>query len=130
MSKNYDKAFEHLSDFLADPEGEGREDIISQLKSEGVDVDKFLQEIHTVVRKANQEKMRARAERERNATRTDPTALFGELLRMPREELLILVGKVQSGAFGLSLQQLAAARARNQSGGTLSDEDLRSWLQD
>jgi len=49
---------------------------------------------------------------------------------MPREELLTLVGKVQSGAFGLNLQQLAAARARNQSVGTLSDEDLRSWLQD
>ena len=130
MSKNYDMAFEYLSDYLADPEGEQREEIISQLKTEGVDVDKFLEEINTVVRKAHQEKLRAQADRERKATRIDPSSLFGDLTRMSREQMLALVQKIQLGEFGLERQQMTAARARNLSVGKLSDEDIRSWLKD
>jgi hypothetical protein len=130
MSKNYRKALENLDLFLADTEGQTTEEIAKQLKDQGVDVEEFLSKVKSVVRKGYQGQVRAAAAGERQATIQRARGRFGDLATKTKEELLSLITAIQAGAFGATLRTTAVARFRNRNNTSLSEEDLRSWLED
>jgi hypothetical protein len=130
MSKNYRKSLENLDLFLADTEGQTTEEISKELKDQRVDVEKFLNKIKGVVRKGYQGQLRAAAAAERQATVQRTLGRFGDLAAKTKEELLSLIAEIQAGMFGAALSKAAVARFRNRNNTSLSEEDLRSWLED
>ena len=130
MSKNYRKALEHLDLFLADTEGQTTEEIAKELKDQGVDVEEFLSRAKSAVRKGYQEQVRAAAAIERQTTTLRARGRFGDLATKTKEELLSLITAIQTGVFGATLSKAAVARFRNRNETSLSEKDLRSWLED
>ena len=130
MSKNYRKALENLDLFLADTEGQTAEEVAKDLKEEGVDVEKFLNKIKGVVRKGYQDQLRAVVAAERQAALRHKHSRFGDLATKTKQELLSIIAEVRAGVFGTALSQAAVARFRNRNSTSLSEEDLRSWLED
>lgn len=130
MSKNYRKAFENLDLFLADTEGQSPEEVAKELNAQGVDVDTFLSNVKGIVRKGFQQQVKAAADSEREAATQKKRGRFGDLATKTKDEMLTLIAAIQSGAFGASFGRAAMARFRNQDNAQLSEEDLRSWLED
>jgi hypothetical protein len=130
MSENYRKPLENLDLFLADTEGQTTEEIAKELKDQGVDVEEFLSKVKSVVRKGYQGQVRAAAATERQAAIQRVRGRFGDLATKTKEELLSLITAIQAGAFGATLSTTAVARFRNRNNTSLSEEDLRSWLED
>lgn len=130
MSKNYRKGLENLDLFLADTEGQTAEEVAKDLKDKGVDIEKFLNGIKRVVRKGYQDQLRAAASAERQGALRHGRSRFGNLATKTKQELLSIIAEVQAGVFGTALSQAAVARFRNRNNTSLSEEDLRSWLED
>jgi hypothetical protein len=55
-------------------------------------------------------------------------SLFGDLSALAGAQLRELISQVLGGGFGAVAQ--SAARCRNYQGNELSDDEIRSWLQD
>jgi hypothetical protein len=129
MKKNYRKAMERLDLFLADTEGQSKEAVADELKAQGTDVTAFLGDVNALVRKGYQGSLKEIAANEREAVvRSRKTRFAG--LAGTKEQMLLLVARLQRGDFGINLRERAVARCRNQDPATLSEEDLRSWLED
>lgn len=110
MSKNYQNAVEHVQLFMADTEGESRDEVTRGLRAAGVDVERFVADIKRV---AGVRSGFSRVGRFANKTR-------GEILKL-LEELQIGTSDVLSGA-GLATRE---GGGLNQ----LSDDELRALLE-
>ncbi len=110
MSKNYQKAAERLNQFLADTEGESRDEVTRELRAAGVHVEWFVADIKRI------------------AGVRGGFSRVGRFANKTREEILKLLEECQAGfSSGLSEGGLAA----REGGGLdqLSDEQLRSLLE-
>jgi hypothetical protein len=129
MKKNYRKAMENLDLFLGDTEGQNPEAVAEELKAQGTDVAEFLNDVNALVRRGYQGSLKDIAAVERaEATRNTKSRFAG--LVGTKEQMLLMIARLQSGEFGPNLRERAAARCRNQDPSKLSEEDLRSWLED
>ncbi|MCI0540191.1 MAG: hypothetical protein L0Z50_33720 [Verrucomicrobiales bacterium] len=110
MSKNYEKAAERLNLFLADTEGESRDEVTRELRAAGVNVEGFVADI------------------KRLAGVRSGFSRMGRFANKTRQEILKLLEECQVGSSsGLSEAGLAP---REGSGlDQLSDEQLRSLLE-
>lgn len=108
MSKNYQNAAEHLHLFLADTEGESRDDVSRGLRNAGVDVERFVADIKRI------------------AGVRSGFSRVGRFANKTREEILKLLEELQVGTSGVS-----AGLATREGGGLnqLSDDDLRALLE-
>jgi hypothetical protein len=110
MSKNYEKSVERLHLFLADTEGESREEVTRGLRAAGVDVGAFVADIKRI------------------AGVRGGFSRIGRFANKTREEILDLLNECQAGIseglFGTGL----ATREDGQLN-ELSDEQLRSLLE-
>jgi len=129
MKNKYRKALENLDMFLADTQGDSGNTVSEQLQAEGVNVERFLSDLNDIVRKGYQKSLRDISSEEREAIQLRASSRFGGLTQT-KEQMLKLVARVQRGEFGEALSQRAIARCRNQDPAKLSEEDLRSWLED
>ena|ERR1041385_4730801 len=129
MSKKNQKSLRHLETFLADTAGQTKEEIVAELKAEGVNIDQFLQDVETIVRKGYQGELKSIAAEERDA-RNSPDSLFGDIASKTTMEVQELFAKIKNGVFGEDLRQAALARCRNQVDDKVSEAELRSWLED
>jgi len=129
MKKNYRKEIEKLDLFLADTEGESTEAVVEELRKEGSDIEKYLSEIDSIVRKGYQEALKQIAATERAEVVRQRESRFAGLVTT-KDQMLRLIIRIQNGEFGVNLQQRAIARCRNQDQLQVSEEDLRSWLED
>lgn len=121
---------DRLEDFLTSTEGQTKEEAFRELEENGVDVTAFSQRIQAIVRKGYQRQVRLAADLARDANTTAAVGIFGDLGKMGRAELISLFENVRNGIFGTGRQQAALARCRNFQGGTISEIELRSWLED
>ncbi len=110
MSKNYEKSFEHLHLFLADTEGESREDVTRGLRAAGVDVDAFVADIKRI---AGVRRGFSRVGRFANKTRE-------EILKLLEDCQVEITGAI----FGTGLATREGGELNE-----LSDEQLRSLLE-
>jgi hypothetical protein len=117
-----------LEDSLTDTSGESPADLRQELESGGVDVNRFLARLKGVVRKGYQHQMRLRNQAVTDRATSAVGSLFGDLSSLSGAQLRDLIGRVLGGGYGLSAQ--SAARCRNYNGAELSDDEVRSWLQD
>jgi hypothetical protein len=110
MSKNYEKSVERLHLFLADTEGESREEVTRGLRAAGVDVEAFVADIKRIA-----------------GTRSGFSRV-GRFANKTREEILQLLEECQVGISG-GLFGTGLATREDGELNQLSDEQLRSLLE-
>ena len=130
MNKNHQKALRALDALLADDADMSVAELRAELTAQGVNVDEFLVRFSKTVRQGYQRRIRLAAEAATTKARAEKSSLFGDLTRKTKAELLAIREQVMNGVFGAVLQTTANARCRNQQGTEVSENELRSWLED
>jgi len=118
-----------LEAFLANTEGESKSEDLADLRKSGVDVGSFLARVEATVQQGYSQQLRALAEKQRTHDRSGPTFLDG-LASMSRQAMLECFERLRNGEFGDRYRDLALARCRNKDASELTDDELRSWLDD
>jgi hypothetical protein len=127
--KNNDRRLEDLEDLLAANEEQSKAETVTELRSQGIDTTEFFSRIKKIVQTGYSAQLRASAQREQNTMRVRPDFLR-EIAAMSREAMLAVFSQLQTGTHGPQYQEAALARCRNKDASQLSDEELRSWLED
>jgi hypothetical protein len=123
-----DKRLSELEEFLADTSGESTAETRRFLRSQGVDTTKFFRRVQQTVEEGYSEQLRALATLEQE--RKTAASYLGQLAGMPREAMLAFFDNLRKGELGGRNQEAALARCRNKDASELSDDELRSWLED
>ena len=118
-----------LEEILAEIEGQSTDEIAADLRKAGIDTDAFLMRANKVMQEQYRKHLHEVAEEEQLIARVVPS-LFADVASMDREELLMSFATLQNGSMGETYKEAALARCRNKDTAELSDDDLRSWLQD
>ena len=119
MLKNLDKV-------LFDDVGETPAEVRQRLEKEGVDVKGLVARIKTAAGAAYREVLAEEAKETQSRTAKSKGRIFGNLVGIGREKLLKLIESATRGQFGPEVM----ARCRNQDPQKLSEDDLRSLLED
>ena len=126
MSKNHVKMLKNLDKVLLDDAGETPAEIRQRLEAEGVDVKGLVARVKAAAAEAYRQRLVAEAQRAQVEASKAKGRIFGNLVGLGREKLLELIQAAASGGYG----PVATARCRNQKPEQLSDEDLRTLLED
>jgi hypothetical protein len=118
-----------LEDILAEIEGQSSEEMAADLRKAGIDTDAFLKRANKVMQEQYRKHLHELAEKEQQIAHVVPS-FFADVSKMNREELMMSFATLQNGSLGETYKQAALARCRNKDTAELSDDDLRSWLQD
>lgn len=118
-----------LEDTLAEIEGQSTEEMIADLRKAGIDTDAFLRRANRVLHEQYRKHLDELAEVEKHMSHGVPS-FFSDVANMNREELLMSFATLQNGSMGETYKQAALDRCQNKVAAELSDDDLRSWLQD
>lgn len=119
-----------LENFLSATEHQTKEEALAELASNGVNVGEFRSKVASIVRKGYQRQVRLAAEASTAKAQAAKYTLFGDLTRKTKAELLAIRDQIINGVFGAVLQNTAVARCRNHQGEEVSEQELRSWLED
>ena len=114
MSKNYQKVAERLNVFLADTEGESRDELARELSAAGVDVDGFVRDIKSIVAQSPPAP----------AARSSRLARFAN---KTRAEIVKLLEEMQAGS-SEELPEPVLAHLEGRDLEQLSDEQLQELL--
>lgn len=128
MKNDSIQTIQRLETSLLDFSDESKTQLRTELEADGVDVTKFLSRLNGVVRKGYQHQMHLKSQTARDQANSTVGSIFGDLSAVGGEQLRALIERVLVGSYGSVAQ--TAARCRNYQGAELSDDDLRSWLQD
>jgi hypothetical protein len=118
-----------LEDILAEVQHQSAEEIASDLKKAGIDTDRFLARANNAMQTQYRSHLRKLADAERDREVVTP-AFFAHLPTMDREEMLLSFASLRDGTMGINYKEAALARCREKDATQLSDEELRSWLND
>ena len=125
MSTNYQKAAQNLERALLEDTNLTEAELRQKLSGEGVDVDGFLKRFDATFRKSIQARAKQEAVEAKARAFAARGSLFGRIVET-RENLLALVQEAIAGRFGAEVM----ARCRNKDPNEMSDNELRSWLED
>jgi hypothetical protein len=106
-----------------------KEEVVRSLRRQGLDTDAFFSRIKQVVQTGYADLLRRAAEQERAESASIPDFL-AQLKAMSREAMLELFRRLSAGEFGTVYRDAALARCRNKGADELSNDELRSWLED
>jgi hypothetical protein len=120
---------EKLEQALASHDNETKEQTIANLRAKGINTDALIAKVRATVQKGYSTKLKEIAEREKSQTSQKPNR-FGNLATLTREAMLQLVEQLRSGARGAGFQQAVVARCRNKQPTELTEDELRTWLED
>lgn len=120
---------ERLTEFFCDDEGMTKEQVRADLKEAGVDVDRFVDRIHTTIRKSLQASWREKAAEERSVITNSADTFAAKVLAFPVERLQQIAADAENGLFGPTGQELAIA-CRNKTDRVLPLDELRALVQD
>ena len=107
----------NLQEFLADTEGQTKNEVAQELRQDGVDVENFNSEVRSIVDAVS-----------RRYADITPNIKRGELRSKTREEILQLLAQIQAGVFGSDLAETLAARQREEKG--LGEQDIQQLLEE
>ena len=127
--KSKNTPLEKLEQALGGHGNETKDQTIANLKAKGINTDALIAKIRATVQKGYSTKLKAMAEREQRETSKQPNR-FGNLAILTREAMLQLVERLRSGAMGTGFQQAIVARCRNKQPTVLTEDELRTWLED
>lgn len=120
---------EKFEQALGSHSNETKEQTITNLKAKGINTEALIAKVRATVQKGYSAKLKAIAEREQHAISKKPNRL-GDLATLTHEAMLQLVEQLRSGAMGAGFQQAIVARCRNKQPTELTEEELRTWLED
>ena len=126
MSKNHVKMLKNLDKVLLDDAGETPAEVRQRLEAEGVDVKGLVTRVKAAAGEAYRQRLAAEARQAQIEAGKSKGKVFGNLIGLGREKLLELIQAAASGNYG----PVATARCRNQKPEGLSEEDLRTLLED
>ncbi len=119
MSKNYQKTVENLNWFLSNTEGERREEVVSELRASGVNIEGFISDIKGIVAAGGQPERLAQPAAQAGFSR------LGRFAHSTRAEILKLVEELLAGD---SLSESVLTTRESSDLGQLSDEQLQVLL--
>ncbi len=122
------KRLSDLEEFLADTEGESKEDVVAELRANKVNVNQFFSRVQQTVQEGYRKQLQGLAAAQQEAE-VSPGFLAG-LTQMSRDAMLAFFERVRKGEYGGEYREAALARCRNKDASELTDEELRSWLED
>ena len=117
-----------LEAFLID-DSLSKKDAVKELRLQGVDTEALFDRVQRVVREGYSAQLRQAAEQEQASRATTP-GFLAQLATMSRVAMVAVFGRVANGEFGPEYRTAALARCRNKDASELTDEELRSWLED
>jgi hypothetical protein len=126
MSKNHVKMLKNLDKVLFDDGGETPAEVRQRLEMEGVDVKALVARVKGAAGEAYRQHLTAKAKSAQAEAAKSKGKVFGDLVGIGREKLLELIHAAARGDYG----GVVMARCRNQNPEALSDEDLRTLLED
>ena len=126
MSKNHVKMLKNLDKVLLDDAGETPAEVRQRLEAEGVDVKGLVSRVKAAAGEAYRQRLATEARLAQLEVSKSKGQVFGNLISLGREKLLELIQSAASGSYG----PIATARCRNQKPEELSEEDLRTLLED
>ena len=126
MTTKYQKAAQNLEKVLLEDSNLSAPELRKKLADEGVNVDQFLKRFDAAFRKGVQSKAKREASEAKSRAAAVRGSRFGHLVDKTRQELLLLIQAAKAGQFGAEL----LARCRNKDASAMTDDELRSWLED
>jgi hypothetical protein len=126
MKPDYRKAAKNLRDAVVDNSHLTTADVRKKLSEEGVDVTRFLTRADEAFRRGLQESVKAEAAQAKARAAVLKGSMFGQLAGKVRSELMALHQAAQMGQYGAATR----ARCRNKNAEDMTDDELRSWLED
>jgi hypothetical protein len=126
MSEYHVKMLKNLDKVLFEDVGETPAEVRQRLEKEGVDVKALVARIKSSAGAAYRELLAEQAKEKQLRTATSKGHIFGSLVGLGRDKLLELVDAAAGGQFGPEVM----ARCRNQDPEKLSEDDLRTLLED
>lgn len=126
MKPDYRKAGKNLRESVLDNSHLSAAELRKQLSDEGVDANKFLAKADEAFRKGLQQGVKAQATQAKARAAVLKGSLFGQLAGKVRADLLALHQAAQMGQYGAATR----ARCRNKNADEMTDDELRSWLED
>ena len=126
--KPTDKRLQKLEEFFADTDNEPVADLLKELRAQGIDTERFSRRVNDTVEAAYSAGLRALAANEQQPS-SSPSFITAAASKT-REAMLALFEQLREGTFGAQYQQAALARCRSKAAQELTDEELRSWLED
>jgi hypothetical protein len=126
MSEYHVKMQKNLDKVLFDDVGETPAEVRQRLKEEGVDVESLVARVKAAAGAAYREMLIEEAKGEQSQRLKSKGRIFGNLVELGRDKLLELIDAAARGRFGVEVM----ARCRNQDAERLSEDDLRTLLED
>jgi hypothetical protein len=126
MKPDYRKAGKNLEEAVLDNSHMSAAELEKSLSDKGVDVKRFLAGANDAFRKGLQRGIKAKAAQAKAQAVVLKGSLFGDLGGKVRVELLALTQAALGGQFGSAIR----ARCRHKNAEAMTDEELRSWLED
>lgn len=126
MKPDYRKAAKNLREAVVDNSHLSAEELRKKLGDEGVNVNQFLTRADESFRKGLQQGVKAQATQAKARAAVLKGSMFGQLAGKVRSELLALHQAAQMGQYGAATR----ARCRNKNADEMTDDELRSWLED
>lgn len=117
-----------LEVFLID-DSLSKNEAVREIRLHGVDVEALFDRVRRIVQEGYSAQLRQAAEQEQASRATTPGFLT-LLATMSRDAMIAVFGQVKNGEFGPEYRTAALARCRNKDVSELTDEELRSWLED
>jgi hypothetical protein len=126
MKPDYRKAGKNLEEAILDNSHMSMAELQKEVSDKGVDVKRFLAGADEAFRKGLQGGMKAKAAHAKARSAVLKGSVFGNLAGKVRADLLVLCQAASAGQYGTAIR----ARCRNKNAEALTDEELRSWLED
>jgi hypothetical protein len=126
MKPDYRKAGKNLEEAVLDNSHMSAAELEKSVSDKGVDVKKFMAGADEAFRKGLQRGMKAKAAHAKARSAVLKGSVFGDLGGKLRADLLALCQAASAGQYGTAIR----ARCRNKNAEALTDEELRSWLED
>jgi hypothetical protein len=126
MSEEDTKLVKNLDRLLFEDSSERPEEVRRRLEAKGIDVGGLIARVKAAAGDAYREALRDDAAQEESRLEKKRGTIFGNLAQLGREKLIELIRAVQAGEYGKEVM----ARCRNQQPEKLSEDDLRSFLED
>jgi len=117
-----------LEAFLTD-DSLSKIDAVKELRLQGIDMEALFDRVQRLVREGYSTQLRLAAEQEK-ASRASAPGFLAQFATMSRDAMLAVFERIAKGDFGPEYQTAARARCRNKDASDLTDEELRSWLED
>lgn len=123
------KTLADLVDFLVDTDDESKKDAVTELRANKVNVTQFFARVQQTVQTGYSKQLEKVAVNQQSEIESH-SGFLDNVSKMTRDAMLTCFEHFRQGNCGIDYREAALARCRNKDTSNLTDEELRSWLED